>query len=63
MDAVQAALPKIARQQPVVVEARVSESPEMREKLRDQIVGRIEERRCGSRADRCARAQRVQAGL
>ena len=41
MDAVEATLPKIARQQPVVVEARVSESPEMREKLRDQFVAAL----------------------
>lgn len=42
IDAVQAALPKIAKQQPVLVEARVSESPEMRSKLRDQIVAALQ---------------------
>jgi hypothetical protein len=41
LDAVQAAAPKIDKQQPLVLEARVSESPEMRIKLRDQIVAAL----------------------
>jgi len=38
MDAVQAASSKIDKQSGIVLEARVSEGPEMRSKLRDQII-------------------------
>jgi Zinc carboxypeptidase len=41
LDAVQAACSKIEKQSPVVVQARVSEGPEMRNKLRDQIVAEL----------------------
>jgi hypothetical protein len=41
LDEVQAAASKLEKGQPVVLEARVSESPEMRIKLRDQIVATL----------------------
>ena len=41
LDAVKAACSKVDKQGPVVLEARVSESPEMRAKLRDQIMAEL----------------------
>jgi hypothetical protein len=41
LDAVKAASAKLDKQSPVVLEARVSESPEMRAKLRDQIIAEL----------------------
>ena len=41
LDAVQAACAKLDKQAPVVLEARVSEGPEMRAKLRDQILAEL----------------------
>ncbi len=41
LDAVKAACAKLDKQGPVVLEARVSESPEMRAKLRDQILAEL----------------------